>query len=251
MRLLLGLVGATAVALWTGCSCDPIYPPQAGDACDEVGARECDFDVDTSESSNLLVCVDSLRWELESACDDFGMDCTHIDGEPLCVERPCDEGETRCTTDYTQVIVCDEYSNWDAQEACGEEAQCVVRSGAASCMVVSCTEGESQCAAEGEAIESCDDTGNWVVTEVCPPDQICQPGSFVPTCVEGPTCSEQNELDQRCNPEDVVWVQECQNTGAGDPLYDWVNTLDCSTLTPDYICQQEGDEVPICLPAPL
>jgi hypothetical protein len=246
------LAGAAMVLLWTGCTCEPIYPPEAGGSCEEVGEKECGYDVDASESQVLLVCVDTLRWAVESACDDFGMLCNQIDGEPLCVTRSCEEGETRCTTDYSELIVCDEYGNWEAGEACGEGRQCAVRENAASCVDASCTEGETRCAEEGEAIETCDDAGGWVVTEVCPTDQVCELGTFVPTCVEGPTCSEENELEQRCNPEDVVWIQECQSTAGGaDPMYDWVNTLDCSTLTPDYICQQEGDEAPFCLPAPL
>ncbi len=251
MQPLLALMGAAMVLLWTGCTCDPVYPPEAGDTCDSIGDKDCDLDRDTSESLNVLVCVDTLEWQVESACDDFGMVCSHVDGEPICVGRPCEEGQTRCTTDYGRVTLCDEYGNWEPDEVCGDARVCVVRDDAASCVGASCAVGESRCAAEGEAIETCDDEGDWVVTEVCPPDRVCELGTFVPTCVEGPTCSAQNELEQRCNPEDVVWIQECQNMGSGsDPVFDWVNMLDCSTLTPDYICQQEGDEAPFCLPPP-
>ena len=30
-----------AVLLWTSCSCDPGYPPEAGESCEVVGERAC------------------------------------------------------------------------------------------------------------------------------------------------------------------------------------------------------------------
>lgn len=249
--LLLACAAAGVLLVWTGCTCDPVYPPEAGDRCDSVGDKDCDLDRETDESTNVLICVDTFRWAVESPCDDFGMACTQIDGEPVCVARPCVSGETRCTTDYTGVRTCNEYATWNAAEACNDGRVCAVRDGSASCTAPSCREGESRCSAEGESIETCDESGNWLVAEDCPLDWSCETGELVPICVEGPTCSEQNELEQRCNPRDPVWVQECLDTGiAGDPVYGWVDTLDCSTITPDYVCQQEGDGTPFCFPPP-
>jgi len=60
-RHLLACIGPAALMLWTGCTCNPVYPPTLGDGCEAIG-------------------------------DDFVMRCDQIDGEPLCVGRPCAPG---------------------------------------------------------------------------------------------------------------------------------------------------------------
>lgn len=251
-RSVLVACGSVAmIVFWASCTCDPVYPPEAGAECDVIGERTCDIGAASSRPLNVLVCVDSFRWQVETACDDFGTFCSERDEGPVCVERPCSLDEMRCTTDYTQVAICDEDGEWQPGELCDDGRICKVEDDTASCVKTSCAEGESRCSTDGKAIETCNEAGDWLVTEVCLVGEVCEVGTFVPICVSGPMCSEQNELEQRCSPDDSVWIQECQSIGAGGtPAYDWVDTLDCSTLTPDYICQQDPGQDPFCFPAP-
>ena len=239
-----------AVLLWASCTCDPIYPPEAGDSCDVVGETVCSFRGDADRSPDLLVCVDRRTWQVDTACDDFGMYCSEGEDGPVCTEQPCSPEQTRCTTDYGQVTFCNAEREWEPGELCDKGRICKVEDDMASCVEeLSCAEGAQRCSADAKAIETCNATGDWAVTKLCSPGEICELGTFVPICVAGPLCSAANELDQRCSPDEPVWIQECQSTGTSPP-YDWVNSLDCSTLTPDYVCQQDPGEVPFCFPAP-
>lgn len=250
--MLFGTASIAMVVLWTGCSCDPVYPPEAGDDCSVEGDRTCDLDRESDLSLNLLICAETFEWVVETRCDDFGMVCREPDDEPMCVERTCIMGQTRCTPDYRQIIICNAAGEWVPSETCGEERVCVVDDGAAACVGDTCEEGSTRCSADAKQVETCDAEGEWVATEVCRAGEVCELRIAVATCVEAEiTCSAATELDQRCNPDDPVWIQECRDVAtAGEPIYEWEDIVDCSTMTPDYICQEEGDNLPFCFPPP-
>lgn len=244
--IFLASAGVGLLMLSAACTCDPVYPHEVGENCSDQGDKSCD---DTS-SLDILVCVEHLRWELETACDDFGMSCDESDGDPICVDAPCSPEQTRCTTDYAQVIVCNDAGEWTHMSACEEGEVCVVEDEAARCAPPSCDEGQTRCTDDRTQVETCNADSQWILSATCVEGEVCEVVTLDARCVEALfSCTAETELNQRCDPEDPLWVQECRNLGTeGAPVYEWVDVTDCSTMSPDYICQQVGDNAPFCFP---
>jgi len=219
---------------------------QQEDFCFQLNNTDCDGTV-------LQECLGPAGCPVWTSvdCADSGQVCT-VETRPASCVIPgaCIDGTTRCSSDRSEVETC-QGGDWNVTATCEQDQLCNDLGETAQCVDAACTEGETRCADNN--VETCSALGLWTVTATCNPGQACQVVNDEAQCVsDDDSCTADKLFEQRCSPDDEVWVQECRNTGTQEaPVYTWVNVQDCRTLTPDYVCQQVAPgTTPYCFAPP-
>ncbi len=232
--------------------------------CNADGAWESETCVVGTECTLLqgddAICVSISCSEGDTRCVDSGtkvqtcqggdwvtvtceqeQECREVDNIAQCVDVPCTEGETRCADN--EVETC-QGGDWNVTATCDQDQLCNDLGETAQCVDAACTEGETGCA--DNEVETCNALGLWTVTETCV--QGCEVVNDEARCtVDETQCTANNLFDQRCDPFNEIWIQECRNTGTEQaPVYEWVDSQNCSLQSPDYICIQEMGTFPYC-----
>lgn len=205
--------------------------------CEPEGSSRC-FD-----KYLVQVCDADGAWTDSETCDE-GTECALQDQVAVCaLAGPCTDGTTRCSSDRSEVETC-QSGDWNVTATCEQDQLCNDLGETAQCVDAACTEGETRCA--DNEVETCNALGLWTMTDTCV--QGCEVVNDEARCIVDETqCTANNLFDQRCNPSNEVWIQECQNTGTEQaPVYEWVDSQNCSLQSPDYICIQEMGTFPYC-----
>ena len=232
--LLLLLITGCEITSGLNAPCENREPGEL--KCSSVGGGE------------ILVCSNDKVWVTHQDCSADDKSCVIADSSYQC---RCATGETRCVASDTAVEVCNDGGDWEASETCEEGEICELRNGVAACGPETCTPGETRCSADNRQVEICSDD-EWKPSLTCEQDQICVLEGSTATCiVDEEPCGAGNLFAQRCSPDDELWIQECRNTGTEQaPVYEWVDSQDCSLQTPDYVCIQEMGTLPYCFAPP-
>jgi len=110
-------------------------------------------------------------------------------------------------------------------------------------------DGDSRCSADNREVELCSD-GQWTTAATCTPEEECVVAGETPQCIAAvDLCTAGDEYAQRCNPDDDLWIQECQNVGTEEtPRYEWRDIVDCSLGSAGEVCVFNPDvgSLPIC-----
>ena len=212
---------------------------QQEDFCFSLNSTDCDGTV-------LQECLGPAGCPVWTSvdCADSDLVCT-VETRPASCVIPgaCLDGATRCSSDRSEVETC-QGGDWTVTTTCQQDQLCNDLGETAQCIDAACNEGETRCA--DNEVETCNAVGLWTVTETCV--QGCEVVNDEARCmVDGASCTASNLFDQRCNPSNEIWIQECRNTGTEQaPVYEWVDSQNCSLQSPDYICVQEMGTFPYC-----
>ena len=163
----------------------------------------------------------------------------------------CDDGNP-CTLDscgkrclspfgcYEWVFEC-KYSSVTDGTPCGSGNVCVDGGcGENLCEGVDCDDGNpcthNYCDYEDRECDS--DPSNGALCEADGLSGIC----MWDVCEVGDPCTADDLFEERCNPVEGVWIQECLKAGtAEEHVYQWVNVWQC-----DLVCHQDPGGTPYC-----